>query len=507
MLRAYAMPTRLGGPSGRTLHAMSPLARRTPSPLLRPRLVLASRPNSTSTATTASDSPPMPQATRSEPAAPRLTASFYISNVLPLKLAYWDLRPSWAVLREESLLERINDIAQGVTKHDFRVESLEVSRKDGGVFLHFSYLPPSASELETATEGGKEEKDRVASTTMVLPDSPGKLFVAALEDSAKQRGGWPSWLGDWWAARKLSLGTGVPGHALYSTQPAKGEDGEIGQDTQGGVLRKGDEGEKKGLQAMVGDGRIWVVKGRQWTEDMNRFPSPRLRVEFDGPDVSQEMLYTLFRPYGRVADIQPPTPVPAGSLRFATVSFSRVSPAATAINCLHGFSTPTNTADFTLKSSGEASSSTIPKSRLRLYYERPLKAHAIRDWISGHPRLALPVIAFLIGTLSYTFFDPIRAFFVRSKLEGVWDIEQYSFIKTLRQKFVLPTSFGFLSGSGGSGSSEEAIGKDAWKDRIEAEKDVERWLSEYPGTFITITGPPGSGKVSLVSRVLKQQQK
>jgi hypothetical protein len=30
-------------------------------------------------------------------------------------------------------------------------------------------------------------------------------------------------------------------------------------------------------------------------QDMNRFPSNRLRVEFDGPDVSQEMLYTLFR--------------------------------------------------------------------------------------------------------------------------------------------------------------------------------------------------------------------
>jgi len=37
------------------------------------------------------------------------------------------------------------------------------------------------------------------------------------------------------------------------------------------------------------------VKGKQWTEDMNRFPSNRLRVEFDGADVSQEMLYTLFR--------------------------------------------------------------------------------------------------------------------------------------------------------------------------------------------------------------------
>jgi len=56
----------------------------------------------------------------------------------------------------------------------------------------------------------------------------------------------------------------------------------------------------------------------------------------------------------------------------------------------------------------------------------------------------LPALAFLIGTLSYTvstpssglrkeangqFFDPIRAFFVRSKLEGTWDLENYSLIK------------------------------------------------------------------------------
>lgn len=53
----------------------------------------------------------------------------------------------------------------------------------------------------------------------------------------------------------------------------------------------------------------------------------------------------------------------------------------------------------------------------------------------------------------------------------------------------------------------DSIGQDAWEDRIEAERTVERWLSEYPSTFITITGPPGSGKVSLVSRVLSKQEK
>ncbi|WVF71877.1 hypothetical protein IAT40_006687 [Kwoniella sp. CBS 6097] len=510
------------------------------SHLTAPTLSLSStrtstRLNSTSTATSIDDSPPLPQAARSEPPAPRSTGSFYISNVLPIKFGYWDFRTSLGLLREEALMERIHDIARDVDLHHFRVESLEASRKDGGVFLHFSYIPPSSSSPASSSSESTskpnsanaeseakdkdpidEAKDRVAAPLEVIPDSPGKLFIPALEESAKRNGGWPSWLGDWWASRKLSIGSSVPGHALYSTSTSSEPDssaeagssskeGEKREGREGGILRKGDEGEKKGLQAMVGDGRIWVVKGRQWTEDMNRFPSSRLRVEFDGPDVSQEMLYTLFRPYGRVADIAPPSPVPAGSLRYATLAFSRVSPAVTAINCLHGYSTPTNTADFTLRASGAPSSATIPKSRLRLYYERPLKAHAIREWISSHPRLALPVIAFLIGTLSYTFFDPIRAFFVRSKLEGVWDLEQYSLIKMLRQKFVLPTSFGFLGSSGEA--SEDAIGKDAWQDRVQAEKDVERWLSEYPGTFITITGPPGSGKVSLVTRVLKQQQK
>lgn len=131
---------------------------------------------------------------------------------------------------------------------------------------------------------------------------------------------------------------------------------------------------------------------------------------------------TLVKPYGRLADIQPPTPVPAGSLRFASVSFSRLSPAAIAINAvrpdstfmyddlglimsplqLHGYSTPTNTADFTIRALSSVTDKPIPLSRLRLFYERPLKAHALRDWISSHPRLVLPVIAFLIGTLSYT---------------------------------------------------------------------------------------------------------
>jgi putative protein kinase ArgK-like GTPase of G3E family len=78
----------------------------------------------------------------------------------------------------------------------------------------------------------------------------------------------------------------------------------------------------------------------------------------------------------------------------------------------------------------------------------------------------------------------------------------------MKKKFAVASSLNiFHSHSSASGESRDAVGKNAWQDRIEAEKSVERWLSEYPSTFITITGPPGSGKDSLVSRVLKKEDK
>ena len=37
----------------------------------------------------------------------------------------------------------------------------------------------------------------------------------------------------------------------------------------------------------------WVVKGRPWIEDLHRFPSNKLRIEFEGPDLTQETLYSV----------------------------------------------------------------------------------------------------------------------------------------------------------------------------------------------------------------------
>jgi hypothetical protein len=40
----------------------------------------------------------------------------------------------------------------------------------------------------------------------------------------------------------------------------------------------------------------WIVKGRPWIEDLHRFPSKKLRIEFEGPDLSQETLYSVSIP-------------------------------------------------------------------------------------------------------------------------------------------------------------------------------------------------------------------
>ncbi|ORX33380.1 RNA12 protein-domain-containing protein [Kockovaella imperatae] len=455
--------------------------------------------------TTSSSTPPPSEESR------RIPSSLYISNVFPITLGRFDPRPALAFFREQGMMERLHDIASEISGNGFRVESWEIARKDGGVFLHFSYIPPPPPK--EGEEVSRVEAETTATMFGALPEvgksknNPARFFIPQFIQSAQKHGGIPHWLGEWgqprWIEKNLAAG-----HTLYSRGIEKPGITFVGQgeDNSSGTSVLGTGSGLKGVQELVGNGRVWLVKGRQWTEDMHRFPSPHLRVEFEGPDVSQEMLYVLFRPYGRLKDIVPPSPAAAGSLRAATVTFGHLSPSTTAINCLHGYSTPTNTADFIARITGDTAPGSIALSRLRIYYESQRKAHAIRDFLNSHPRIVLPALAFLIGTLSYTLFDPIRAFFVRSNLEGVFDLESYSIVKMIRSKFSSSFSFG-SSSNGPADGPDETLGKNAWKDRVEAEKTVERWLSEYPSTFITITGPPGSGKASLVSRVLGKQAK
>lgn len=90
--------------------------------------------------------------------------------------------------------------------------------------------------------------------------------------------------------------------------------------------------------------RTTLVRGRPWLEDLYRFPSSRLKAEFVAPtpggeaaELSQETLYSLFRRYGKLAEI---TPQPADSKilpRFAYLDFAGLRNATVAKNCMHGY--------------------------------------------------------------------------------------------------------------------------------------------------------------------------
>ncbi|CED82195.1 Mitochondrial escape protein 2 [Phaffia rhodozyma] len=286
--------------------------------------------------------------------------------------------------------------------------------------------------------------------------------------------------------------------------------------------------------AWWGKGKIHPVLGHPWYEDLNRFPSSQLTVSFEGPDVNQERLYDLLRPFGHLATITPPTPVPPLTLRSASLVFSRLRSSTAAVSCLHGISIPP---------SSSAPPGTL--TRLAFTYQSPIQAHAARDWISSHPRIALPILVALLGTLSYTFFDPIREFFVVSKVNGRFDLEGYSVVQYSRKiassvlpawlisppapgtqptdRFIISSPVNLadtgldledgrnanvgIDAGNGEIMRGEPVNQSAWRERQEAVKQTEGWLKEYPSGFIFVTGPAGSGKNALVDEILSAEQK
>lgn len=127
--------------------------------------------------------------------------------------------------------------------------------------------------------------------------------------------------------------------------------------------------------------------------------------------------------------------------------------------------------------------------------------------MTSHPRIVIPIIAVLAGSLSYAIFDPIRSFFVKSKVSSLFDWEKYRITKWLKKETIgrlgsLPlarkngsdVSSADVNANGMSGTGIEA-------EREEAAEKLTNWLKDLPDTFVTINGPPGSGKTPLVQQV------
>ena len=146
--------------------------------------------------------------------------------------------------------------------------------------------------------------------------------------------------------------------------------------------------------------------------------------------------------------------------------------------------------------------------------------------MTSHPRIVLPIVAVLAGGLSYAIFDPIRAFFVKSKVSSLFSLEQYRLTKWLKRETIgrlgsMNLGFGIAKKEEG----EAVTGTGIERERTEAAEKLKLWLNDMPDTFVTVTyvrqkrfnqicnltltvnsGPPGSGKTNLVQSVISRSK-
>ncbi|PTU20898.1 hypothetical protein P175DRAFT_0438127 [Aspergillus ochraceoroseus IBT 24754] len=230
------------------------------------------------------------------------------------------------------------------------------------------------------------------------------------------------------------------------------------------------------------------VVGRPWIEDLYRIPSQQLRVEFlpgttDGSatELTTEVLYTGFRRYGKLRDIQRQPSDSKISPRYALVEFARPKYAVMAKNCMHGFTIS--------EEDGGGKSGT----RVKIMYERRIKFSMIKDWLLNHPRIVIPAVAALIAAITVTVFDPIRTFFIKMKIKATLHTEGNAVVQWVRKQ-VSKANFIYFGPHKSDVRGLAAI----WEDRQADINQLQSWLTENAETFIVIHGPRGSGKRELV---------
>ncbi|KAK7415820.1 mitochondrial escape protein 2 [Neonectria punicea] len=228
-----------------------------------------------------------------------------------------------------------------------------------------------------------------------------------------------------------------------------------------------------------------LVQGTPWLEDLHRYPTSLLKVEFVPPssgvtpeELPEEVLYTLFRKYGKIADIIPQPTDSKIVPRYAHLGFPLIRDSITARNCMHGF--------VVSETLGGGKNGT----KLRLSYQKRVKAHSIWNWLTNHPRIVLPVIAALIAGLSVVVFDPIREFFIKLHIQHSLDFKDSRVYKWFKKQ----TGNFSLGSKKNKGDGLDAV----WKHRRDAIDQVHSWLDETSDTFIVVTGPKGSGKVEMI---------
>ncbi|KAL4875549.1 RNA12 protein-domain-containing protein [Aspergillus karnatakaensis] len=240
---------------------------------------------------------------------------------------------------------------------------------------------------------------------------------------------------------------------------------------------------------------VYTVQGRPWIEDLYRIPSQRIRVEFhpgasegSATELSTEVLYSVFRRYGKIRNIEAQPPDSKVTPKYALVEFTRPSNAVAAKNAVHGFTIPPE--------EGGGKSGT----RVKIKYERKLRFSLLKDWLLNHPRLVIPAVAALVAAITVTVFDPIRTFFIKMKVKATLHAEGSRVVQWIRYQVNKANIF--------AKRKPDDRGLTAiWEDRQGDIDQLKSWFTDSAESFIVIHGPRGSGKRELVlDRTLKDHK-
>lgn len=227
-----------------------------------------------------------------------------------------------------------------------------------------------------------------------------------------------------------------------------------------------------------------LVRGTPWLEDLYRFPSTLVKVEFVPPEpgataeeLSEESLYSMFRRYGKIADILPQPFDSKVVPKYAHIEFPRLSDAIMARNCMHGF--------VVREAMGGGKTGTL----LRLSYSRKEKVHSFWNWMTNHPRIVIPILAALLAAASVIIFDPIRTFFIKLHVSHSLRFKESRLYKWFKSQ---TDSLSFRQSQ-----HMDGLGT-VWNHRRELIEQLRNWLDGSSDTFVVVTGPRGSGKLEMV---------
>ena len=238
--------------------------------------------------------------------------------------------------------------------------------------------------------------------------------------------------------------------------------------------------------------RAFLVRGQPWIEDLYRLPSPRMRVEFlpttpeaSAAELTQEQLFTLFRRYGKLFNIEPQPSDSKVLPKYALIDFDRARFATMAKACMHGYVLP--------ESEGGGKTGTL----LHLKYEARHRSNWAWDWLMNHPRIVLPLLIAVLSATAVAIFDPIRVFSIKTHIThafGLGDYKELTIVKWIRRQLVRGYDLIRMRKSRAEDDSFRIL----WDDRQDTVSQLKTWLIETADTFIVVQGPRGAGKKELV---------